>query len=122
VSLVVFIPIANDGWIMAETSPKYLPTFELNSESCKRAEKFRADIAAVTEKIKLYARVAHAHDRGRRSWLGWRSPAMTSGRAAEADPNAGVMLTFDDFLKSIERFGTQVIPLLDHKPAVLAMS
>jgi pyrimidine oxygenase len=39
---------------------------------------------------------------------------------AEADPDVGIMLTFDDFLEGIERFGTEVIPLLDHKPAVLA--
>jgi alkanesulfonate monooxygenase SsuD/methylene tetrahydromethanopterin reductase-like flavin-dependent oxidoreductase (luciferase family) len=32
----VFIPIANDGWIMTETSPKYRPTFELNSEMGQR--------------------------------------------------------------------------------------
>jgi hypothetical protein len=28
----VFIPIANEGWIMSRTSPKYPPTFELDSE------------------------------------------------------------------------------------------
>jgi pyrimidine oxygenase len=84
----VFIPIANDGWIMSETSPKYMPSFELNSEICRRAEKYgfgfalsmiklrgfggktehwdyalesftlMAGIGAVTEKIKLYATVA----------------------------------------------------------------
>ena len=84
----VFIPIANDGWITSETSPKYMPTFELNREICQRAEKYGFDfvlsmiklrgyggktehwdyalesftlmsgIAAVTEKIKLYATVA----------------------------------------------------------------
>jgi hypothetical protein len=27
----VFIPVANDGWIMSETAPKYLPTFELRA-------------------------------------------------------------------------------------------
>src|SRR5690242_2965926 len=84
----VFIPIANNGWIISETSPKYMPTFELNSEICKRAEEFgftfalsmiklrgwggktehwdyalesftlMAGIAAVTSKIKLYSTVA----------------------------------------------------------------
>jgi hypothetical protein len=29
-----FIPIANDGWFMSGTSPKYMPTFELTSEIC----------------------------------------------------------------------------------------
>jgi pyrimidine oxygenase len=84
----VFIPIANNGWIMSETSPKYMPTFELNSKVCQEAEKYgftfvlsmiklrgwggktehwdyalesftlMAAIAAVTERIKLYATVA----------------------------------------------------------------
>jgi pyrimidine oxygenase len=84
----VFIPIANDGWITSETSPKYMPTFELNSKICQMAEshgfgfalsmiKLRGSggktehwdyalesftlmsaIAAVTSKIKLYATVA----------------------------------------------------------------
>jgi pyrimidine oxygenase len=84
----LFIPIANDGWIMSETSPKFMPTFELNSEICRRAEGYgfefalsmiklrgyggktehwdyalesftlMAGIAAVTSKIKLYATVA----------------------------------------------------------------
>ncbi|GAA2234024.1 LLM class flavin-dependent oxidoreductase [Herbiconiux moechotypicola] len=29
---------------------------------------------------------------------------------------AGVMLTFDDFVEGIDRFGTEVMPLLDHLP------
>ncbi len=84
----VFIPIANDGWITSTTSPHYMPTFELNSRICQEAEKYgfgfalsmiklrgsggatehwdyalesftlMAGIAAVTEKIKLYATVS----------------------------------------------------------------
>lgn len=29
----VFIPIANNGWLISKTSPQYMPTFELNRES-----------------------------------------------------------------------------------------
>src|SRR4051794_21505524 len=84
----VFIPIANNGWITSTTSPHYMPTFELNSRICQEAEKYgfgfalsmiklrgsggvtehwdyalesftlMAGIAAVTEKIKLYATVS----------------------------------------------------------------
>jgi pyrimidine oxygenase len=84
----VFIPIANDGWIMSETSPKYMPTFELNRQIVQKAEKYgfgfalsmiklrgyggktehwdyalesftlMSGIAAVTDRIKLYATVA----------------------------------------------------------------
>ncbi len=84
----LFIPIANNGWIMSETSPQYMPTFELNKQICQRAEEYgftfalsmiklrgrggrtehwdyalesftlMSAIAAVTEKLKLYATVA----------------------------------------------------------------
>jgi pyrimidine oxygenase len=84
----VFIPIANNGWIMSSTSPQYMPTFELNKEIVQKAEKYgfgfalsmvklrgyggvtehwdhalesftlMSALAAVTEKIQLYASVA----------------------------------------------------------------
>ncbi len=84
----VFIPIGNNGWIVSTTSPQYMPTFELNREIVQRAEHYGLDfalsmiklrgfggksefwdhnlesftlmagLAAVTERIKLYASVA----------------------------------------------------------------
>lgn len=84
----VFLPIANNGWIVSETSPQYMPTFELNRQVCALSEtigfdfalsmvKFRgyggkteywdyalenmsliAALAATTTKLKLYASVA----------------------------------------------------------------
>lgn len=81
----VFIPIGNNGWLISEAAPQYKPSFELNKEIVQKAEaagfdfalsmiKFRgfggktefwdhnlesftlmAGLAAVTEKIKLYA-------------------------------------------------------------------
>jgi pyrimidine oxygenase len=84
----VFIPIANNGWIMSTSSPQYMPTFDLNREIVQKAEKYgfgfalsmvklrgyggetehwdhclesftlMAGLAAVTEKIQLYASVA----------------------------------------------------------------
>jgi pyrimidine oxygenase len=84
----VFIPIANNGWIISENSPQYKPTFDLNREICQKAEHYGLDfalsmvklrgfggktefwdyalesfslmagIAAVTKKIKLYASTA----------------------------------------------------------------
>lgn len=86
--LGIFIPIANNGWIMSENSPQYLPTFELNKQAVQEAERhdfafalsmvrfhgfggktqfwdhslesftLMAGLASVTEKIKLYASVA----------------------------------------------------------------
>jgi pyrimidine oxygenase len=83
----VFIPIANNGWIMSATSPQYMPSFELNKEITLKAEQYGLDfalsmiklhgfggktefwdyalesftlmagLAAVTSRIKLYASV-----------------------------------------------------------------
>jgi pyrimidine oxygenase len=84
----VFIPINNNGWLISETSPQYMPSFDLNKEIAQRAEKYGVDfllsmiklrgfggktefweyglesftlmagLAAVTSKIKLYATAA----------------------------------------------------------------
>lgn len=84
----VFIPIGNNGWLISSTSPQYKPTFDLNKEIVLKAEHYGVDfalsmiklrgfggetefwdynlesftlmagLAAVTEKIKLYATAA----------------------------------------------------------------
>ena len=84
----VFIPIGNNGWLISTTSPQYMPTFELNRQIVQRAEHYGMDfalsmiklrgfggksefwdhnlesftlmagLAAVTQKIRLYASVA----------------------------------------------------------------
>ena len=84
----VFVPIGNNGWLISENSPQYMPTFDLNSEIAIRAEKYGLDfllsmiklrgfggktefwehnlesftlmagLAAVTEKIRIYATCA----------------------------------------------------------------
>jgi pyrimidine oxygenase len=83
----VFIPIGNNGWIISKNSPQYLPSFELNKKIVLKAEEYGLDfalsmiklhgfggetkfwdynldsltlmagLAAVTEKIKIYATV-----------------------------------------------------------------
>jgi pyrimidine oxygenase len=84
----VFIPIGNNGWLISTTSPQYMPTFDLNREIVQSAERYGLDfalsmiklrgfggksefwdhnlesftlmagLAAVTQRIKLYASVA----------------------------------------------------------------
>ena len=84
----VFIPIGNNGWLISTTSPQYKPSFELNKEIVRRAERYGLDfalsmiklrgfggdlefwdynlesftlmagLAAVTQRIKLFASVA----------------------------------------------------------------
>lgn len=84
----VFIPIGNNGWLISTTSPQYMPSFELNKQIVQKAESYglefalamiklrgfggkaefwdynlesftlMASLAAVTEKIKLFASTA----------------------------------------------------------------
>lgn len=84
----VFIPIGNNGWLISENAPQYMPSFELNKEITQKAEKYGFDfalsmiklrgfggktqfwehnlesftlmagLAAVTSKIKIFATVA----------------------------------------------------------------
>ncbi len=84
----VFIPINNNGWLISENAPQYMPSFELNKRITLAAEKHGLDfvlsmiklhgfggktqfwdhglesftlmagLAAVTTRIKLYASVA----------------------------------------------------------------
>ena len=81
----VFIPINNNGWLLSTTSPQYMPSFDLNKEIALKAETYGLDfllsmiklrgfggqsqfweyglesftlmagLAAVTEKIKIFA-------------------------------------------------------------------
>jgi len=85
VQVGVFVPINNNGWLISENAPQYMPSFDLNKEIAQRAEKHGLDfllsmiklrgfggktqfweyglesftlmagLAAVTEKIKIYA-------------------------------------------------------------------
>ena len=84
----VFLPIGNNGWLISENSPQYMPSFELNKEIAQKAEKYGLDfvltmiklrgfggktefwehnlesftlmagLAAVTSRIKIYATAA----------------------------------------------------------------
>lgn len=107
--LGIFIPIGNNGWMMSKNAPQYMPSFELNRTTAERAEaagfefllsmvKLRgfggdtefwdhnmesftlmAGLAAVTEKINLFASVA----------LPTMEPAMVARMASTIDDISG---------------------------------
>jgi pyrimidine oxygenase len=86
--LGIFIPIGNNGWLISEASPQYKPSFDLNKRVVQKAEEYGFDfalsmiklhgfggktefwdyclesftlmagLAAVTNRIKLYASTA----------------------------------------------------------------
>jgi pyrimidine oxygenase len=116
--LGVFLPIANNGWLISSTAPQYMPTFSLNKSICLEAErggldfalsmvKFRGDggvteywdyamdsfalmagLAAATSTLQLYASVASPT----------MHPAMTARMVATIDDVSG------------GRFGVNMVP------------
>jgi pyrimidine oxygenase len=50
--LGIFIPIGNNGWLISETSPKYMPTFELNKAIVQKAESYGFDFALSMIKLR----------------------------------------------------------------------
>lgn len=48
----VFIPIGNNGWLISENSPQYMPTFDLNREVVQRAERYGFDFALSMIKLR----------------------------------------------------------------------
>jgi pyrimidine oxygenase len=48
----VFIPIGNNGWLISENSPQYMPSFELNKTITQKAEKYGFDFALSMIKLR----------------------------------------------------------------------
>ncbi|TDR15619.1 pyrimidine utilization protein A [Marinomonas communis] len=48
----VFIPIGNNGWLISENAPQYMPTFDLNKEIVLRAEHYGLDFALSMIKLR----------------------------------------------------------------------
>lgn len=48
----VFIPIGNNGWLISENAPQYMPTFDLNRRIVQRAEAFGFDFAMSMIKLR----------------------------------------------------------------------
>ena len=75
----VFIPINNNGWIISDTSPQYMPSFELNKQMVQKAEGYGFDFAL--SMIKLHGFGGRPSSgimgwRASRSWPGLpRSPS-----------------------------------------------
>ncbi len=48
----VFIPIGNNGWLISENAPQYMPTFELNKAIVQKAEHYHFDFALSMIKLR----------------------------------------------------------------------
>jgi pyrimidine oxygenase len=52
VKIGIFIPIGNNGWLISENAPQYLPSFDLNREIVTRAEHYGLDFALSMIKLR----------------------------------------------------------------------
>jgi len=48
----VFIPIGNNGWLLSENAPQYMPSFELNKQITLKAEQYGLDFALSMIKLR----------------------------------------------------------------------
>lgn len=48
----IFIPIGNNGWLISENAPQYLPSFELNKEIVQKAEQYGFEFALSMIKLR----------------------------------------------------------------------
>lgn len=48
----VFIPVGNNGWLISTSAPQYMPTFELNKAVVQKAEEHGLDFALSMIKLK----------------------------------------------------------------------
>ena len=48
----VFIPIGNNGWLISETAPQYMPTFALNKTITQAADRYGFDFALSMIKLR----------------------------------------------------------------------
>jgi pyrimidine oxygenase len=58
----VFIPIGNNGWLISTTSPRYMPSFELNKRIVQRAEYYGMDFALSMIKLRGFGGVSEFWD------------------------------------------------------------
>lgn len=52
--LGIFLPIANNGWIISKTAPQYLPSFDLNRITTQKAEQYGFDFVLSMVKYRGY--------------------------------------------------------------------
>jgi pyrimidine oxygenase len=48
----VFVPIGNNGWLLSENSPQYMPSFDLNKKVTQAADRFGLDFALSMIKLR----------------------------------------------------------------------
>src|SRR5712692_11149098 len=60
--LGVFMPVGNNGWLLSKTAPQYLPTYELNRDVARLAERIGFDYLFSMAKWSGYGGETHFWD------------------------------------------------------------
>jgi pyrimidine oxygenase len=58
----IFTPIGNNGWLISENSPQYMPTFDLNREIALKAESYGVDFLLSMIKLRGFGGKTHFWD------------------------------------------------------------
>ncbi len=77
--LGIFIPIGNNGWMMSENAPQYMPSFELNKTVAERAEAAGYDFLLSMVKLRGFGGKTEFWDHNLESFT------LMSGLAAVTD-------------------------------------
>ena len=64
----VFIPINNNGWLISENTPQYMPSFELNKQVVQKAEGYGLDFALSMIKLHGFGGKTEFWDHGLESF------------------------------------------------------
>ncbi|MCX7370872.1 MAG: pyrimidine utilization protein A [Alphaproteobacteria bacterium] len=64
----VFIPINNNGWLISENAPQYMPSFELNKSVTQKAEAYGMDFALSMIKLHGFGGKTQFWDHGLESF------------------------------------------------------
>jgi hypothetical protein len=64
----VFIPINNNGWLISENAPQYMPSFELNKNVVQKAEAYGMDFALSMIKLHGFGGKTEFWDHGLESF------------------------------------------------------
>jgi pyrimidine oxygenase len=76
----VFIPINNNGWLISETAPQYMPSFELNKQVVQKAEGYGLEFALSMIKLHGFGGKTEFWDHGLESFTLMASLASVTTR------------------------------------------
>ena len=72
----VFIPINNNGWLISETAPQYMPSFDLNKRIALKAEEYGLDFLLSMIKLRGFGGKTEFWEYGLESFTLMAAPTL----------------------------------------------